>query len=225
MKPPVSSDFGGRQPGAVKNALTVLEEVALRGPGVTAQQLTRNLGLPRATTYRLLNLLVQQEYLVRMPDLTGFALGRKVGELANMAAPPRLSKAASTVLADLRLQISVAVHLVDFHIPDTVRILDADPRFPAPMWQHDVRKHAGTAIGHLVVADDDPLSAIGNDVRHRGYAMVADTALADEPHLAMPIHDDAGRLLAAIILTGSATDDAETVSILTAARNMLGALL
>jgi DNA-binding IclR family transcriptional regulator len=74
-----------RQPKAVQSALAVLEEVARCGPGVTGQQVAKNLGLPKATAYRLLNLLVQDEYLVRMPDLSGFALGRKVALLARLA--------------------------------------------------------------------------------------------------------------------------------------------
>ncbi len=48
-----------RQPGAVHSALSVLEAVAHLGAGVTAQRLSVELGLPRATTYRLLNLLVE----------------------------------------------------------------------------------------------------------------------------------------------------------------------
>jgi DNA-binding IclR family transcriptional regulator len=74
-----------RQPKAVQSAFAVLEEVARCGPGVTGMEVSRNLGLPKATTYRLLNLLVQDEYLVRMPDLSGFALGRKVEMLVRLA--------------------------------------------------------------------------------------------------------------------------------------------
>ncbi|AUZ88426.1 helix-turn-helix domain-containing protein [Arthrobacter sp. TmT3-37] len=74
-----------RQPKAVRSALAVLEEVARCGPGVTGLEVSRNLGLPKATTYRLLNLLVEDEYLVRLPDLSGFALGRKVELLVQLS--------------------------------------------------------------------------------------------------------------------------------------------
>lgn len=67
-----------RQPQAVRNAFAVLEEVARCGAGVTGTQVARNLRMPKATAYRLLNMLVEDEYLVRVPDLSGFALGRKV---------------------------------------------------------------------------------------------------------------------------------------------------
>lgn len=78
-------DLRARQPKAVQRAFAVLEEVARCGPGVTGQQVAANLGMPKATAYRLLNLLVQDEYLIRMPDLAGFALGNKVTLLAQLA--------------------------------------------------------------------------------------------------------------------------------------------
>ncbi len=104
-------ELSGRQPGAVHSALAVLEEVARSGPGITAQQLSARLGLPRATAYRLLNLLVQDEYLVRMPDLRGFALGRKVAELADVARAQDAAANAHQAVAELRAQIRGGVHL------------------------------------------------------------------------------------------------------------------
>ncbi len=77
-----------RQPQAVRNAFAVLEEVARCGAGVTGTQVARNLGMPKATAYRLLNMLVEDEYLVRVPDLSGFALGRKVAWLVGLAEDP-----------------------------------------------------------------------------------------------------------------------------------------
>ena len=76
--------LSGRQPRAVRSALAVLEEVVAAGPGVTAKEISAALKLPQATTYRLLNLLVGEEYLVRLPDLRGFALGRRAARLAEL---------------------------------------------------------------------------------------------------------------------------------------------
>ncbi|OMQ16780.1 hypothetical protein A7K94_0200155 [Modestobacter sp. VKM Ac-2676] len=84
----MAADTGltGRQPKAVQSALAVLECVARLGAGVTAKEVAESLGMPPATVYRLLNLLVGEEYLVRLPDLSGFALGRKVAGLAGAIA-------------------------------------------------------------------------------------------------------------------------------------------
>ena len=83
----MTAPLSGRQPKAVRSALAVLEEVVAAGPGVTAKEISAALRLPPATTYRLLNLLVADEYLVRLPDLKGFALGRRAARLALPAAP------------------------------------------------------------------------------------------------------------------------------------------
>ncbi|MFC7657698.1 helix-turn-helix domain-containing protein [Pseudonocardia benzenivorans] len=87
--------LSGRQPRAVRSALAVLEEVVAAGPGVTAKEISAALRLPQATTYRLLNLLVGEEYLVRLPDLKGFALGRRAARLALpvTVAPPTAARA------------------------------------------------------------------------------------------------------------------------------------
>jgi DNA-binding IclR family transcriptional regulator len=44
----------------VQSALALLQEVARAGAGVTAKEISSGLGLPPATTYRLLNLLVAE---------------------------------------------------------------------------------------------------------------------------------------------------------------------
>lgn len=93
MDPRTAIPFRGREPGAVDSAFAILEEVAKAGAGVSAREIAESLGLSRATTYRILKHLVQQEYLVRSPDLTGFALGRRVQDLVRAAS-------AFTVQAD-----------------------------------------------------------------------------------------------------------------------------
>ena len=58
------------------------KEIGQKKVAVTAKEISAALKLPQATTYRLLNLLVGEEYLVRLPDLRGFALGRRAARLA-----------------------------------------------------------------------------------------------------------------------------------------------
>lgn len=121
-----------RQPKAIQSALAVLEAVAHAGPGITAAQISEVLDLPRATTYRLVTLLVEDEYLVRLPDLRGFALGHKVTELAGLtaqAAPAPLPRAVRSVLAEVRSTVRAGVHLARYDASG-IRDLDVDPDFP-----------------------------------------------------------------------------------------------
>lgn len=79
--------FRARQPAAVDSAFGVLEAVARLGAGVTSRELVEALPMSKATVYRIVKHLVEQEYLVRTPDLSGFMLGRRVLDLARPAAP------------------------------------------------------------------------------------------------------------------------------------------
>lgn len=83
--PGVDRGFLARQPSALDNAFAVLEQVARSGPGVTARTLVETVPLSKATIYRILKHLVERAYLVRTPDLTGFALGPRVLALAEPA--------------------------------------------------------------------------------------------------------------------------------------------
>lgn len=99
---PADGALSGRQPKAVQSALQVLEAVALAGTGVTAKDIAEHLSMPSATTYRLLNLLVADGYIVRLPDLSGFALGPRMGLLIDAAVSPTVCTKARETLAEKR---------------------------------------------------------------------------------------------------------------------------
>ncbi len=77
--------FLARQPAALDGAFALLEAVAQLGPGVTTRELVDALPMSRATVYRMIKHLVAQEYLLRTPDLHGFALGARVLALGEAA--------------------------------------------------------------------------------------------------------------------------------------------
>lgn len=121
-------EMRGRQPRAARHALRVLECVAASGAGVTGQEISAELGLSRATTYRLIQVLTEDEYLVRLPDLRGFALGRRVAALFPPPAP-RPPRAAREVLDRLRAGLRCGIHLV--RLDGVVHaVVDEDPDFP-----------------------------------------------------------------------------------------------
>lgn len=87
--------FRGRQSQSVDIAFAILEEVARSGPGVTAPRVSASLGIPRSTAYRVIRNLVEEEWLVRTPDLSGLALGRRLADLVS-GAPRHRSPDGST---------------------------------------------------------------------------------------------------------------------------------
>ncbi|HEX4248343.1 MAG TPA: IclR family transcriptional regulator [Pseudonocardia sp.] len=67
---------------SIWRALRVVEVVAEVGDGVTPKAIARRLNFTLPTTYRLLATLVEEGYLVRLPEPRGYGLGYRIGELA-----------------------------------------------------------------------------------------------------------------------------------------------
>lgn len=208
-----------RQPKAIQNALAVLEAVAHAGPGITAQQVSSALGMPRATTYRLITLLVEDEYLVRLPDLRGFALGHKVAELAGVTGPAStpapLPRAVRAVLAETRASVRAGVHLARYD-QGGIRDVDVDPDFPlldaAALWREPER----SAMGRLrSVGGDGPVRQVGAYASGFGC-------------LALPVRAEDGSLVAGLTLSAPAarvTAPGDALSVLRAAVVRLEPLL
>lgn len=149
----------GRQPQAVSNALRVLEEVTSSGPGVTAKEIAAQLSMPSATTYRLLNILVAEGYIVRLPNLSGFAPGHKIGVLFDAAVTPTVCRAARAVLAEIRMSVRFGIHLTIF-TSTAVRFVDTDPEYPPITNEAFVNRHLyASAVGKLFLASKPDLDA------------------------------------------------------------------
>lgn len=219
-----------RQPTAIHSALSMLEAVAAMGAGVTARQLAEQLGMPRATTYRLLNLLVQDEYLVRTPDLTGFALGTKVALLAGSIGVERIPRAARDVLERTRASARGGIHLVLYR-QDRVIVADEDPDFPLSNRQGLQHEPTRYALGLLpFVVRGEAVHGEGTDdlvaeLREHGVIRARD---GQRGCLVAPITDAAGTLAGALSYAGPRRhideSDAIAESVVAAARE-LGPLL
>lgn len=197
--------LAARQPKAIHSALTVLEAVASLGVGATAREISDELGLPRATAYRLLNLLVQDGYLVRTPDLSGFALGAKVAQLASAAAPAGLPAAARDVLARTRLEVRGGVHVVRYSA-GRIAVVDPDPDFPFSDEVRLAREPERFAFGRLLLVEhgiDGAFRAQAEaDLRAFGGTRQIGELAAPTGCLALPIRDAAGALAGAIGFSG-----------------------
>jgi DNA-binding IclR family transcriptional regulator len=223
---PADGALSGRQPKAVQSALQVLEAVALAGVGVTAKEIAEQLSMPSATTYRLLNLLVADGYIVRLPDLSGFSLGPRMGVLIDAAVTPTVCTAARQQLADLRLSVRFGVHLF-YYTNTSVRIADADAEYPPPAEESVLNHHLyACAVGKLLLAEkrdaDEllsyPLGALTDrtltsrsvltaqleEIRECGFATQTGELRDDSACVAVPVRSPAGALVAALAMSGRA---------------------
>ncbi|HYO35949.1 MAG TPA: IclR family transcriptional regulator C-terminal domain-containing protein [Geodermatophilus sp.] len=223
MTPAIDRGLTGRQPKAVQSALAILETVARVGAGVTAKEVADELGLPPATTYRLLNLLVGEEYLVRLPDLHGFAMGRRAARLTGGGGAAPLSTAAREVVAELRGRVRCGVHLV-LCTSSTLRCADVDPDHPLQAPELVERHLHASAPGKLLLAEhadwQDVLSPARlhrltertvvrpadldtelRETRRRGWAVQTGQVHGDLTCAAVPVRSPAGVLVAGVVFT------------------------
>ena len=200
--------------GGVGLALELLEQIARHPSGASAADIARLVGAPRATVYRTLNALVQDEYLVRRPDFTGFMLGARVIELAAIVDARKISP-RQQILARARASLGEAVHLLAFH--DTgMSVIDEDPRRPLTDRALLLSDPTRSAAGHLwlagrpprspsatrwrVHADADDLAAITAAVAARGYAEQAGLLSSGTGCLAVPVKGADDQPLGAVAL-------------------------
>lgn len=153
MSPAFGGDSSSR---SVINALQILEEVATMGPGVTAVELSRHLGLSKSATYRLVNLLAQEEFLVRTPDLGGFALGSRIDRMIGAAAGPAMSDQLRATLDEVRAGLRFGLHLFGCHRAGTARarlsLIDIDPDYPLSDPGRLLHDLTASAAGRLMAA-------------------------------------------------------------------------
>lgn len=198
---------------ALGGAFRILEQVARAGAGVTTRDIVAATGMAPSTVYRLINQLAEEEYLERLPDLRGFALGRRVAELSESFGPTlTLSRAAHARLEQARADMRGGLHLVSYS-NERVTVIDLDP--DVPLFAPDVLHHQPerTAIGRLMLATahtrhDTAAHAptpptLVETVRARGYAIQVDELRRGAGCLAVPLSDPDGRVLAALSLATS----------------------
>ena len=189
--------------------------------------------MPSATTYRLLNLLVADGYVVRLPDLSGFSLGPRMGVLIDATVAPMVCTAAKEVLAELRLSVRFGVHL--FYFTNTaVRIADSDGEYPPPADESVLNRNLhACAVGKLLLAekrDADtlltyPLTALTDATvtspavlaehldaaRDQGVASQLGELREGSACAAVPVRSPTGTLVAALAMSGRA-DQADLLS-------------
>lgn len=210
----------GHEPRAVQKALSLLEAVAQLGAGATAKNIAAHTGIPPATAYRLLNLLVADGYLVRIEDLSGFALGRRTRELAGAAPEPDAAVDNRQILGALRAQLRFGIHLAAF-TDNRIRLIDRDPDHELSGGQVLTTQLHASAIGKILLAEHPELvvaplrrittctiTAPGTLARElqrvstTRHATEIDECRIGRSALAVPVYSPTGHLTGALVAIG-----------------------
>lgn len=215
---------GGHETRAAQKALVLLEAVAQLGPGATARDISGLSGIPPATAYRLLNLLVADGFLVRVADLSGFALGRRTRELAGAVGHGGAQenfRIAHSVVEQLRATVRFGIFVASY-ADDRIRLVDRDPDHELT-GENVIRTHLhASAIGKLLlshrpglapggplrpltgrtIVEPDALAVELRRIRESGVAHEVDEIRVGRSALAVPLHDSATTVIGCIVAIG-----------------------
>jgi len=140
---------------AAAQTLAILRYLARQGGPVPAGAITRDLQLPRSTTYHLLATLQAEGFVVHLPEDRRYALGITAYELGSgytRQAP--LQRLARVPLATLVDRTGQSAHLAVLHGRDVVYVIEERaPGRPPLVTDVDVRLPAHlTASGRAMLA-------------------------------------------------------------------------
>lgn len=114
-----------RNAPAAGHALALLKLLARHAAPMPAVSIARDLGLPRSTTYHLLGVLVDEGFVVHLPEERRYGLGMAAFELGSaysrQAPLQRLARPLLTRLAD---RTGHNAHLVVLHGRDVVYVIE-----------------------------------------------------------------------------------------------------
>ena len=147
-----------KAPGAAQ-VLAVLRYVAGQAGPVSASIIARDVGLPRSTTYQLIASLIDDGFLVHLPEERKYALGVTAHELGtgySRQAP--IQRIARFPLSRLVARTRRTAHLAVMHGRDVVYVIEERaPRQSPLVTDTGVRLPAHlTASGRAMMAQMDP---------------------------------------------------------------------
>jgi len=144
----------GQVPAATK-ALRVLRFLATQPDPVTLDRLATAVGLPRSTAYHLLTAMIEEGFVVHLPDEHRYGLGVAAFEVGSgYARQEPLQRIARRALAALVDAVGQSAHLAVLHGRDVLYVLEERaPGLPPLVTGVGVRLPAHlTASGRAILA-------------------------------------------------------------------------
>lgn len=217
---------------AAKNVLSVLRYVASQGGPVGAAAISREVGLPRSTTYHLLAALIDDGFVVHLPEERKYALGVTAHELGTgYARQAPLQRIARFPIAQLVARTKRTAHLAVMHGREVIYVIeerakrqgdlvtDAGVRLPAHLTASGRAMLAAMPAAQLAALYPGPeafptryesgvhsvkaLNDLLDLIRERGYSWEQDEVTEGLSSLAVPVLDRTGYAVASVTLTAA----------------------
>jgi IclR family acetate operon transcriptional repressor len=188
---------------ALARGLALLEQLATGSEPQTLGDFSAATDLPKSTLVRLLSVLGEMEYVVRVDDRPSYRLGHKVQELATAyVSSLDLSVVASSYLASLAAQTNQTANLGVLDGDRVLHVSVSEPdrplRFTAATGTRDLTYCTG--LGKVLLAAADPATLAGRVPPEPFPAATANTITS---------FADLHKELAKILRSGYALDDNE----------------
>lgn len=142
---------------AARNALRILKYISSRSRPARAVHISRDLGIPRSTTYQLLKVLQDEGFLVHFPEAKEYGLSSALAEMGT-ASPnsERIQLLATPILTKLTSQLALPVvaFVGILHGPDVRYVAkDVGPKAPTVIGGVGIQLPAHlTATGRAILA-------------------------------------------------------------------------
>lgn len=215
---------------AAQQALAILRLLGTQAGPIPAAVIVRELGLPRSTVYHLLTTLLDEGFVVHIPEDRRYALGLAAYELGTgFSRQAPLARVARVPLAHLVDRAGHSAHLAVQHGREVVYVIEERaPGRPPLVTDVGVRLPAQlTASGRAILAALPPsqiralfpeagvfvlrtgigprspsaLRSLLVDVRKRGYAVEDGEVTPGFASIASPVLDHSGHPVAGVALT------------------------
>ena len=224
---------------ALQRALDILDAFSLGTPELTVTRLAERVGLPKSTVIRLASILVDRRYLERAPDAESLRIGVRAFEIGSIyIQATSLEAEARPIMARLAGETGQTANLGILDRGDLVHIAIEPPDRPLRYWATIGKREDAhyTGLGKVLLAalaDDqldqhlaerelaratdrtitDPgaLRAELARVRRQGYAIDDEESNLGIRCVAAPVIDRSGAAAAAISISGSKAEFADSV--------------
>ena len=235
----------GQVPAATR-ALRVLRFLARQRDPVTLDRLASAVGIPRSTAYHLVNAMIEEGFVVHLPDEHRYGLGVAAFEVGSgYARQEPLQRITRRHLATLVDEVGHSAHLAVLHGRDVLYVVeDRAPGRPPLVTDVGVRLPAHlTASGRAILAHLGPaqvralypdraafvdrhglgprtpgaLRSLLSETRQRGYAVEEGEVTLGFSSVASAVLDHNGHPVAGVALTFPTSDPPADVAAAVAA--------